>query len=114
LFFFPEIKHFCLASSDLTLIRPDLELTISKEVSKVEKMGRLRKKSADKAGAGTDLKSVPIMRRTVAYTAMTKDEAQRSIRTFYEAVRVDSSRIQAGNVRSRFLLSLKSGMIMAL
>ena len=27
------------------------------------------------------------MRRTAAYAAMTKDEAQRSIRTFYEAVK---------------------------
>jgi hypothetical protein len=50
------------------------------------KMGRLRKKAAGKARAGTDFKSVPIMRRTVAYSAMTKDEAQRSIRTFFEAV----------------------------
>ena len=38
-----------------------------------------RKKAAGKAHAGTDLKSVPIH-------AMMKDEAQRSIRTFYEAV----------------------------
>src|SRR4030043_339857 len=29
------------------------------------------------------------MRRTLAYAAMTKDEAQRSIRTFYEAVKED-------------------------
>jgi len=29
------------------------------------------------------------MRRTLAYAAMTKDEAQRSIRTFYEAVKSD-------------------------
>ena len=50
-------------------------------------MGRLRKKDAGKACEGTDFKSVPIMRRTLAYAAMTKDEAQRSIRTFYEAVR---------------------------
>jgi hypothetical protein len=49
-------------------------------------LGRLRKKAAGKARAGTDLKSIPIMRRTLPYAATTEDEAQRSIRTFYEAV----------------------------
>ena len=62
-------------------------------------MGRLRKKPAGKARAGTDLKSVPILRcrghvpeaqrdRNVSpeYAAMTKDKAQRSIRPFYVTV----------------------------
>jgi hypothetical protein len=44
-------------------------------------MGRLRKKAAGKARESRG------MRRTVAYAAMTKDEAQRSIRPFYEAVK---------------------------
>ena len=43
-------------------------------------MGRLRKKAAGKARESRG------MRRTLAYAAMTKDEAQRSIRPFYEAV----------------------------
>src|SRR4030042_1394518 len=45
-------------------------------------MGRLRKKAAGKAREPRG------MRRTLAYAAMTKGEAQRSIRTFYEAVRI--------------------------
>jgi hypothetical protein len=44
-------------------------------------MGRLRKKAAGKARESLG------MRRTLAYAAMTKDEAQRSIQTFYEAVK---------------------------
>jgi hypothetical protein len=32
------------------------------------------------------------MRRTVVYAAMTKDEAQRSIQSFYEAVMICFSR----------------------
>jgi hypothetical protein len=44
------------------------------------KMGRLRKKAAGKTRESCG------MRRTSAYAAMTKDEVQRSIRTFYEAV----------------------------
>ena len=54
-------------------------------------MGRLRKKAAGKARAGTDFKSVPIMRRTLAYAATTKGEAQSSIRPLYEAVTVSFS-----------------------
>jgi hypothetical protein len=44
-------------------------------------MGRLRKKAAGKAREPRG------MRRTLTYAAMTKDEAQRSIRPFYEAVK---------------------------
>jgi hypothetical protein len=44
-------------------------------------MGRLRKKAAGKARESCG------MRRTFSYAAMTKDEEQRSIRLFYEAVR---------------------------
>jgi hypothetical protein len=44
------------------------------------KIGWLRKKAAGKARESSG------MRRTLVYAAMTKDEAQRSIRTFYEAV----------------------------
>jgi hypothetical protein len=43
-------------------------------------MGRLRKKSAGKAREACG------MRRTLAYAAMTEDEAQRCIRAFYAAV----------------------------
>src|SRR4030066_1845948 len=45
-------------------------------------MGRLRKKAAGKARESRG------MRRNVAYAAMTKDEAQRSIRAFYEGVKI--------------------------
>jgi len=51
---------------------------------KVVKMGRLRKKAAGKARESLG------MRRTLAYAAMTKDEAQRSIRPFYEVVKKSS------------------------
>jgi len=46
-------------------------------------MGRLRKKAAGKARKPRG------MRCTSVYAAMTKDEAQRSIRTFYEAVKIE-------------------------
>jgi len=39
------------------------------------------------------------MRRTVAYAAMTKDEAQRSIRTFYVAVKYDSDIMKKAQTR---------------
>jgi hypothetical protein len=44
-------------------------------------MGRLRKKAAGKARESRR------MRRTLAYAAMTMDEAQRGIRPFYEVVK---------------------------
>ena len=56
-----------------------------KKVLKVEKMGRLRKMSTGKARESRG------MRRTLAYAAMTRGEAQRSIRTFYEAVKFAGS-----------------------
>jgi hypothetical protein len=43
-------------------------------------VGRLRKKAAGKA------RETRGVRRTLVYAAATRDEAQRSIRTFYEAV----------------------------
>jgi len=57
-------------------------MTTSKKVIKVLKMGRLRKKAAGKARESRG------MRRTVSYAAMTRDEAQRSIRAFYKAANV--------------------------
>jgi hypothetical protein len=45
-------------------------------------MGRLRKKAAGKARESRGV------RRTLAYAVMTKDEAQRSIRTFDEVVKL--------------------------
>ena len=41
------------------------------------------------------------MRRTVSYAAMTKDEAQRSIRTFYEAVKIAVRRTFRRYIRIR-------------
>src|SRR4030042_2530888 len=45
------------------------------------------------------------MRRTLAYAAMTKDEAQRSIRTFYEAVK------KKQKIMSNFLIEYESGVV---
>jgi IS4 transposase len=46
-------------------------------------MGRLRKKAAGKARESRGV------RRTLSYAAATRDEAQRSIRAFYEVVKDD-------------------------
>jgi len=51
-----------------------------KKVAKALSMGRLRKKAAGKARENRGV------RRTLLYAVMTRDEAQRSIRAFYEAV----------------------------
>src|SRR4030043_1953712 len=45
------------------------------------------------------------MRRTLAYAAMTKDEAQRSIRTFYEAVK------NKGKIMRNLLIEYESGVV---
>src|SRR4030066_848138 len=45
------------------------------------------------------------MRRTLAYAAMTKDEAQRSIRTFYEAVK------NKEKIMSNLLIEYESGVV---
>jgi hypothetical protein len=63
---------------------------------KAVKMGRLRKKAAGKARESCG------KRRTVSYAAMTQDEAQRSIRTFYDAVHSLSGIPGIGGDLSRF------------
>jgi hypothetical protein len=55
-------------------------LMTSYKVATALNMGRLRKKVAGKARESRGV------RRTFAYAAATREEAQRSIRTFYEAV----------------------------
>jgi hypothetical protein len=65
-------------------------------------MGRLRKKAPAFAGAGSGkARESRGMRRTVAYAAMTKDDAQRSIRTFYVAVMIYSSQDAVSSLRSQ-------------
>jgi len=56
-------------------------MTTSQKVVKALNMGRFRKKAAGKA------RETRGVRCTLQYAAMTRDEAQRSIRTFYETVK---------------------------
>jgi len=58
-------------------------MTTSQKVVKALNLGRLRKKAAGKA------REIRGVRPILAYAATTRDEAQRSIRTFYEAVMDD-------------------------
>jgi hypothetical protein len=59
---------------------------LAKKVAKALNLGRHRKKAAGNArGDGFEIR--PLMRRTLPYAATTRDEAQRNIRTFYEASR---------------------------
>jgi hypothetical protein len=55
---------------------------ISLNVEEALHLGRLRKKVAGKA------REIRVVRRTLPYAAMTRVEAQRSIRTFYVAVMI--------------------------
>jgi hypothetical protein len=59
--------------------------------SKIDELVKVKKRSKGngfvKSSAGKARKSGGV-RRTQVYAATTKDEAQRSIRTFYEVVRI--------------------------
>src|SRR4030065_1584036 len=67
-------------------------MTTSQKDTKALNWGRLRKKAAGKA------RETRGVRRTLAYAAATRDEAQRSIRIFYEVVNNQRS-MRCGKLR---------------